>query len=195
MPMTHPMFTKRHLFRGRYLIPTDIAKLSGLSYNTVHRRLKRGIPLDAPANSSHAVRHLYGNERLTVREIAAVSGLSSNAVRHRLKHGIPLDGPCKRGREAKQLEFRGRLATVREIVAETGLSRDVVERRTDHVRFYEGAELDAFRAATRKEVFSAQSVPAVTLPASPTTPAPSKTFDQASATGDDSQKKLFDEVA
>jgi len=86
-------------------IPLE-APAYGLTPLTCTRRLKAGVPLDRPLHHTRADIEYQGKRYLDIKALADAYGLTLPTCRKRLKAGTPLDAPVTHG-FARPCEYKG----------------------------------------------------------------------------------------
>ena len=87
------------IYNGEKMCLADACLLSGISRDTVRKRMKRGVPdsllfvngrVDlAPEMRSNAVTVILEGERICLREAAKRSGVSAATIYKRIRRGVP----------------------------------------------------------------------------------------------------------
>ena len=87
--------TPRYKFRGKMRTLPEIAEITGIPYQTIFKRQKKGIPFDAPIVKTRKPERKYTHKgkKYTAKELAQMYDIPLRVMRARLQQGTPIDKP------------------------------------------------------------------------------------------------------
>lgn len=100
---------RKYEYKGRMLGVAELARIAGVSHNTMYDRLhRRGWSAEQAVETPKQIhrgheekRYEFRGEMLTAGEISAITGINELTIQSRARDGRPLDAPLMRnfGRE------------------------------------------------------------------------------------------------